>query len=983
MISAFQILPTERQRTMEVNEGNLQTLAGYLQKTLATEPTERREAEKFLESIEGTQNYPLLLLGLINKEDVPMHLRVSAGITLKNYVKRNWRVAEDCTDKIHTNDRAILKETIVGLMLKSPEQIQKQLSDAISIIGSEDFPDKWPGLIQEMVSKFETGDFNVINGVLRTGHSLFKKYRHAFKSEKLWREIKFVLDNFAMPLTQLLNATMELAVVHAENAQALKVIYSSLLLICKIFNSLNTQDLPEFFEDNMETWMKHFHTLLMANVPLLNTNEKEEPGLMEQVKSEICDNVTLYAQKYEEEFAPSLPTFVNDIWQLLINTGVEVKYDMLVSSAIKFLACVAERTAYKPLFETPGTLSSICEKVIVPNMEFREADEEAFEDNPEEYIRRDIEGSDVDTRRRAACDLVRALSKTFEDTVIQNFSVYVQHMLQEYAKNPSKNWKNKDAAIYLVTSLAAKGKTQKLGITQTSSLVNVVEFFNNHIVPDLQATNVNDNPVLKADAIKYVMVFRTQLPRELLVASMGPLVNLLQANSQVIHSYAACCIEKILNFQVPGAGFAVTKTDLVPVEGQLLTNLFNALKLPGSQENEYVMKAIMRVLHVLQEDLVRHADGIIASLNEKLLMVSKNPSKPNFNHFLFEAICVTITVTCRVNTGAIAKFQEALMPIFQNILNQEVQEFIPYVFQVLSLLLEINPEGVSQPYMVLFPILLQPLLWENSGNVPALVRLLQAYVSKGAAHVESDKVNGLLGIFQKLLSSKANDQYGFHLLGTIITSLPSEMLSKYIHQIFLLIFQRLQSSKTTKYVKGVITFFCLFAIKYSASVLIQTIDRIQTNMFGMVLEKVIIADLPKVTDVADRKICAVGVTKILTEAPEMLQPNYVTFWPQLLLAVLTLLETPTNKDAVDANFEASVLPDLEESGFKTAYSQLYFATKKEFDPCSEITDVNLFIAKSLGALICANPNVRSMCSGLQPEALATLTRYFHHAGIAI
>ena len=31
----------------------------------------------------------------------------------------------------------------------------------------------------------------------------------------------------------------------------------------------------------------------------------------------------------------------------------------------------------------------------------------------------------------------------------------------------------------------------------------------------------------------------------------------------------------------------------------------------------------MRVLHVLQEGFVCHADGIIASLNEKLLMVSK------------------------------------------------------------------------------------------------------------------------------------------------------------------------------------------------------------------------------------------------------------------------------------------------------------------------------------------------------------------------
>lgn len=59
-----------------------------------------------------------------------------------------------------------------------------------------------------------------------------------------------------------------------------------------------------------------------------------------------------------------------------------------------------------------------------------EADAEVFEDNPEEYIRRDMEGSDFDTRRRSACDLVKALSKNFEGPVIQNFSQYVQAMLQ-------------------------------------------------------------------------------------------------------------------------------------------------------------------------------------------------------------------------------------------------------------------------------------------------------------------------------------------------------------------------------------------------------------------------------------------------------------------------------------------------------------------------------------------------------------------------
>jgi len=46
-------------------------------------------------------------------------------------------------------------------------------------------------------------DFHVINGVLRTAHSLFKRYRFEFKSNELWTEIKLVLDHFARPLTEL------------------------------------------------------------------------------------------------------------------------------------------------------------------------------------------------------------------------------------------------------------------------------------------------------------------------------------------------------------------------------------------------------------------------------------------------------------------------------------------------------------------------------------------------------------------------------------------------------------------------------------------------------------------------------------------------------------------------------------------------------------------------------------------------------------
>ena len=43
----------------------------------------------------------------------------------------------------------------------------------------------------------------------------------------------------------------------------------------------------------------------------------------------------------------------------------------VVSNAIGFLASASERSNYKYLFEKQETLKSICENVVVPNIEFR------------------------------------------------------------------------------------------------------------------------------------------------------------------------------------------------------------------------------------------------------------------------------------------------------------------------------------------------------------------------------------------------------------------------------------------------------------------------------------------------------------------------------------------------------------------------------------------------------------------------------------
>ncbi|GAB0098901.1 Exportin-2 [Sergentomyia squamirostris] len=974
---------------MDLNEENFRLLAQYLQQTLSPDPNVRRPAEQFLESVEGNQNYPILLLHLIDKEDLNMTIRVAGSITFKNYVKRNWFYDPDegKVDKIHETDRTAIKTLIVTLMLKSPTATQKQLSDAVSIIGKYDFPNKWPQLIDEMVEKFATGDFNVINGILQTGHSLFKRYRYEFKSQNLWLEIKLVLDKLAKPLTDLMVATMNLATTHAGNKDALKVIYGSLVLVCKVFYSLNYQDLPEFFEDNMPTWMPSFHTMLTTDVPLLRTGDDEDAGVMEQLRSQICENLCLYAQKYDEEFSPYMPQFVTAVWELLVNTGIQTKYDTLVSHALTFLGTVADRNHYRHLFEDPNVLASICEKVIIPNMDFRTSDEELFEDNPEEYIRRDIEGSDIDTRRRAACDLVKILSQKFEGKIFEIFSQYLQVLLQRHGENPQQNWRAKDTAIFLVTSLASRGATQRHGVTQTSELVPLPQFCQQHIVPELERTNVNELPVLKADALKFLISFRSCLETSSVVGCLPLIVRHLQAQSVVVHSYAACAIDKILMIRIPGQKTApVSSAELAPLASDLFSNLFRALEIAGSTENEYVMKAIMRSTSVLQEACLPFmGDIILPRLTQILTMVSKNPSKPHFNHYLFETLSLSIKVVCKTQTSAVESFEGALFPIFQGILQQDILEFIPYVFQLLSLLLEMR-EGVPaipEPYMALFPFLLSPVLWDRPGNVTPLIRLICAYIRQGSAQIVAySKLNAVLGVFQKMIASKTNDHEGFYLLQTLLQHYPMNELQASLRQIFVLLFQRLSLSKTTKYIRGLIVFFSFYAGKVGSGSLVQMIDEIQAQMFGMVLDRVFVPELNRVASEMDKKIVAVGVSTILCECPGMMTEPYIQFWPRLLESLIQTFET--QPDGAGAEGDDDFVEVEDTPGYQVAYSQLNYAQPKTSDPFPEVADGRMFLVQNLAKLSATRPGqIPQLINKLPALHKEVLNKYCSQGGVQI
>lgn len=86
--------------------------------------------------------------------------------------------------------------------------------------------------------------------------------------------------------------------------------------------------------------------------------------------------------------------------------------DNLAMNAIRFLTTVANGVHHE-LFRNEDALKQVCEKIVIPNLTIREDDEEMFDLNWVEYVRRDTEGSDSDTRRRAAAELVKSLTAKF------------------------------------------------------------------------------------------------------------------------------------------------------------------------------------------------------------------------------------------------------------------------------------------------------------------------------------------------------------------------------------------------------------------------------------------------------------------------------------------------------------------------------------------------------------------------------------------
>ncbi|KAK0720680.1 CAS/CSE protein [Lasiosphaeris hirsuta] len=956
---------------------DMERLAQLLNATLNAQ--HHRKAENALKEEAKKPKYSLALLNIVSTDAQPTNIRLAAALAFKNFIRHNY-VDEEGHYKLPTDEVDTIKRELVGLMISSPSTIQTQLGEAISIIADSDFWERWNTLTKDLVSRLSPTDYKITNGVLEVAHSIFQRWRPLFQSNDLNREVLHVVESFGDSFIQMLEIADRQIDANKDNAAALKGWLETMGLLIRIFYDLSCQDLPPVIETHLQPITLILHKYLSYQNPLFN-DEEDEATPLEALKSDICDALQLFTNKYDDDFGQYVQPFTDNVWNVLSSVGPEKRYDILTSKALQFLTAVASVSRHAQIFNNEQILGTIVEKVILPNVALRESDIEMFEDEPIEFIRRDLEGSDTDSRRRAATDFLRKLLENFEMLVTQVVFKYINH----YLSLGKTDWKAKDTAVYLFLAIAAKGAvTAAQGVKTVNSYVNVVEFFEQHIAADLM-TDAGVQPIAKVDAIKYLYNFRSQLNKAQWDNAIRPLIQNLGSDNYVVYTYAAIAVERVLFLTDEQGQHILSREDIQPYAKDLLEHLFGLIekdKAPAKlQENEFLMRCIMRVLIVIKEDVTSCGiDAILQHLINITNVIKENPSNPRFYYYHFEAI------------GALVRFSEdatkanllpKLWEPFYFILKEDVSEFVPFVFQIFSLHLEISHSlsPLEGGFKVLIDAVLAPTPWETRGNVPPLARFISAILPKASQEILAEKkLEPILSIFQRLLTSKKTEQTGFDILEAIIGSYTASVLEPYFTTIVTLVFSKLENNPTDSYKSRVARFYHLVSARagesgMGADFFIKHAEAIQANVFVPFYLTVILPTTAQFVRPVDRKLGVVSYTKTLCDSNSF-ATRYVKGWGFTCNNLLDLLK---NAPKVTVGFGDEIVneADVDDIGFGIGFTPLNTCKRAARDDFPEILDVGQWVgvymkqanARHGGAI------ATFVSERLTPEAKAVLQPY--------
>lgn len=402
-----------------------------------------------------------------------------------------------------------LKPQLLTLVLGQPKIVAQQLSEAMVNLAAADYPERWPTLMVDLISKAKENPGSV-DRVVQLMTALTYKYTYSMRSDPLYTEIIKTCNELHNFLFEAVESVLN--IVNGDNYHK-DMMYGVLKQLMRLFYNLNYQDLHPLFEDNLNRWMEKL-------IQVINLPQKDMLAL--KAKSEALKSILLFASKYRDDIRPVIESFSQEIWRLCRETTSTRDDDEVVNEiqivALKYFRHLIVWTEMKPFFS--ANLESLLQILILPNIGLSPAVAALFQDEPATFVGNYFESSEIDTRRSTAIELLRNICRAY------NFNDYLKKYLAAYCQQP-KEPQTECTLLNLIVDAGSSAYRSLDGVTSLGVSEDIVQFgylqlVKNHFQQVYGWIMNNEGkpiegqfvPVQLAFYLRYVYYFRLYIPKE-------------------------------------------------------------------------------------------------------------------------------------------------------------------------------------------------------------------------------------------------------------------------------------------------------------------------------------------------------------------------------------------------------------------------------------------------------------------------------------
>ncbi|SBT87983.1 conserved Plasmodium protein, unknown function [Plasmodium malariae] len=387
--------------------------------------------------------------------------------------------------------------------------------------------------------------------------------------------------------------------------------------------------------------------------------------------------------------------------------------------------------------------------------------------------------------------------------------------------------------------------------------------------------------------------------------SIFPFLHFLLYNEKaMIYNYACLCINRMLNQQLNPELMNVIYSSSIP---DILNRLLFLLKLHVHNKllNEYVLITIMRIFLIYSERLTNVYVTVLLIIDNIIKLIINDSHNPLFNHYLFELLTIIISLIYKSQiVSSINQVEEIIITTFSQILQIYIHDFIPYIFQILSIIID-NTNTIQKVHIKILNNLYETDLWRSTiGNANGIICVLKSYFKKYNVFQDIIKNNmqQLFNIYHYCLSNKRLSTDSFQIILIIFTYLPVETYQSFLKPLFVLLFTFLQQYKND---------IIKIKVIHSISVLILKTD---VSLIFNVLKSLYMPILDKLINVNEKIIIFIALTKLISNEKirnesfvvdilNLLNKNITN--NELVLKKAKTHHLDVEKDEMDKNFEVT------------------------------------------------------------------------------